>query len=73
MKPRIYNKTTVQEIKDCADRGMSVQQIAQELHVSPQALAQAFSLLEELHSNGRGYCRLNRQTARANNPFGLCG
>ena len=69
MNHRLYSKTTMEEIKQCFDMGLSLRQTAEKLNCSPQGLRQACSLLDELNLESRK-SRINRQT-RANDPFGL--
>ena len=70
MNERKHFMTTVEEIRQCLDEGLTLRQTAERLNCSIQGLRQACSLLQEL----------NHKTARkppvervaAHDPFSIC-
>lgn len=65
MNHRKHSRTSLDDIRKCLARGMSLKQTAAELDCSLQGLRQAYSLLEDLQDVPR------TQALCAHDPFGI--
>jgi len=65
---RVFNKTTLEEVLECIDGGMSIDRAAEHLFVSPSRLRSMLNLLSipSHGQTGRGENRTTVKQARLN-------